>query len=93
MDYAGPFLGYMYLVVVDSHSKWLEVMPTKSTTAEKTLEILRSLFAWYGLPRQLVSDNGPQFTAQEFEQFMRAHGVKHLKSAPVSVRLLQFSSQ
>ncbi len=51
IDFAGPFWGYMYLVVVDSHSKWLEVVPMKSTTTEKTLEVLRSLFARYGLPR------------------------------------------
>ena len=31
------------------------------TTAEKTIEILRSLFSRFGLPNQIVSDNGPQF--------------------------------
>ena len=82
IDYAGPFQGYMYLVVVDSHSKWLEVVPMKSSTTEKTLEVLESLFSRYGLPRQLVSDNGPQFTAFEFEECMRANGIKHLLSAP-----------
>lgn len=35
IDYAGPLLGYMFLVVVDSHSKWLEVFPMKSTTTGK----------------------------------------------------------
>ena len=54
----------------------------KSTTTEKTLEVLRSLFARYGLPRQLVSDNGPQFTAKQFEECMLANGVKHIKSPP-----------
>ncbi len=82
IDYAGPLFGYMYLVVVDSHSKWLEVVPVKSSTTEKTLEVLRSLFARYGLPRQLVSDNGPQFTSVEFEECMRNNGIRHLRSAP-----------
>ena len=82
VDYAGPFLEYMFLVIVDSHSKWLEVVPMKSTTTAKTLEVLRSVFARYGLPKQLVSDNGPQFTAREFEECMRQNGIKHLKSAP-----------
>ena len=72
----------MFLVIVDSHSKWLEVVPMKSTTTAKTLEVLRSVFARYGLPKQLVSDNGPQFTAREFEECMRQNGIKHLKSAP-----------
>lgn len=75
VDYAGPLFGYMYLVVVDSHLKWLEVVPVKTTTTEKTLEVLRSLFARYGLPKQLVSDNGPQFTAKEFAEGMEVNGI------------------
>ena len=53
-----------------------------SSTTEKTLEVLESLLSRYGLPWQLVSDNGPQFTAFEFEECMRANGIKHLLSAP-----------
>ena len=73
VDFAGPFQISMFLVVVDSDSKWLEVIPMKTTTTEKTIEVLRPLFAAYGLPEQLVSDNGPQFTSSEFEQFMKAN--------------------
>ena len=62
-----------YLVVVDSFSKWFEVFPMKSTTASRTVEELRKLFALHGLPEELVSDNGPQFIASEFEVFMRSH--------------------
>ncbi|KAL0161253.1 hypothetical protein M9458_044978, partial [Cirrhinus mrigala] len=58
-----------FLVVINVHSKWTEVLPTKLMTAEKTANLLRNLFASYGLPKVLVSDNGPQFTTPEFEQF------------------------
>ena len=51
-------------------------------TAHKTIEILRHIFASYGLPAQLVSDNGPQFIAKEFEEFMFKNGIKHITSAP-----------
>ena len=54
----------------------------KSTTASRTVEELRKLFAQHGLPEELVSDNGPQFIASEFEQFMHSNGVKHTKCAP-----------
>ena len=54
----------------------------KSTTMEKTLEVLRELFARHGLPKQLISDNGPQFTAKEFEECMCVNGMKHSRSAP-----------
>ena len=66
VDFAGPFLGSTYLIAVDAHSKWPEVQEMKSTTAAKTIEVLRHLFARFGLPEQLVSDNGPQFVAEEF---------------------------
>ena len=54
----------------------------KSTTASRTVEELRKLFAQHGLPEERVSDNGPQFAASEFEEFMRSNGVKHTKCAP-----------
>ena len=40
------------------------------------------MFARYGLPEQLVSDNGPQFTSAEFESCMKANGVKHIRTSP-----------
>ena len=76
------FRNMNYLVVVDSFSKWFEVVPMKSATASRTVEELRKLFAQHGLPEELVSDNGPQFIASEFEEFMRSNGVKHTKCAP-----------
>ena len=82
INYAGPFLRTMFLIVVDAHSKWLEVFPMTSTTTEKTLEALQTLFARYGLPRRVVSDNGPQFTASGFKDCMKANGVEHVTSAP-----------
>ena len=81
MDFAGPFQGSMFMVIVDAYSKWLEVVPMASTTTEKTLEVLRSMFARYGLPDQIVSDNGPQFTASDFEEFCKRNGVKHIRTA------------
>ena len=82
VDFAGPFLGTMVLIVVDGHSKWPEVMPMASTSATRTIEELRKLFSAHGSPEQLVSDNGPQFIADEFRAFMRSNGIKHIKSAP-----------
>ncbi|KAL5509363.1 hypothetical protein EMCRGX_G004723 [Ephydatia muelleri] len=59
-----------------------EVYEMTSTTAQKTVDILRHIFAAYGLPEQLVSDNGPQFVAKEFEDFMLKNGIRHIRSAP-----------
>ena len=48
----------------------------------KTILVLQSLFARYGKPEQLVSDNGPQFVSEEFGTFMKQNGVKHIKCSP-----------
>ena len=82
VDYCGPFVGGFFLVVVDAKSKWLEVIPMSSTTARATVDALRSLFAIHGLPEEIVSDNGPQFVAQEFKGFLRYNHVKQILSAP-----------
>ena len=82
IDFAGPFLGTSFLVVVDAHSKWPEIFEIPSTSTTKTITALRHLFSAYGLPEQVVSDNGPQFTSDEFSTFLRKNGVKHIRSAP-----------
>lgn len=82
IDYLGPVNGKMLLIVVDAHSKWPEVFVVPNTTSEHTIICLSSLFARYGYPISLVSDNGPQFTSEEFKSFLSNHGVKHMLSAP-----------
>ena len=82
VDFAGPFYGKMFFIVVDAHSKWPEVVMMSSTTSQSTIEALRSIFAHHGLPEQLVSDNGPQFISEEFSHFVQENGIKHVLCAP-----------
>lgn len=82
IDFAGPFLGYMFLIMVDSHSKWPEVVKMSTTTSTRTIDVLRTIFSRNGLPVTIVSDNGPQFTSREFEEFLNANGIKHIKTSP-----------
>ncbi len=82
IDYAGPFRGKMYFVLVDAHSKWPEVREMSEATATKTIQVLRELVAAYGLPQQIVSDNGSQFTSDEFAGFVKRNGIKHIRSSP-----------
>ena len=82
IDYAGPFMGHMFLIVIDAHSKWAEVVPTDSSTSSKTIDILLTIFARFGLPKQIVSDNAPNFTSDELKNFVRSNAIKHISSAP-----------
>ena len=53
-----------------------------NTSAESTCDILRTLFASYGLPEEIVSDNGPQFTSSVFKSFLKNNGVKQTLLPP-----------
>ena len=82
IDFAGPFRGRQFLIIVDAHSKWPEIIQMQTTTSSATIHELRRLFSSYGLPEQLVSDNGPQFVSDEFQVFLKSNRVKHIRSAP-----------
>ena len=82
IDYAGPFLGQRFFVVIDAHSKWLEAFIMPSTTSAVTIEKLRTLFATLGIPEMIVSDNSTNFTSEEFHQFCVKNGIKHVTTAP-----------
>ncbi|XP_062711752.1 uncharacterized protein K02A2.6-like [Aedes albopictus] len=82
IDYAGPIDGFYYFLVIDAFSKWPEIFRTRSTTTSATLDILQEIFARFGNPRTLVSDNGTQFVSARFKQFCDENGITHLTIAP-----------
>ena len=81
IDFAGPFLNHMFLVVIDAHSKWPEVVHMASTA---TIWALGSIFSRYGFPEQLVIDNGPQLTTvrNELKIFLKSNGIRRITNAP-----------
>ena len=81
-DYAGPFLGKMFLIIIDAHLKWIEVHITNSATSAVTVDKMRNTFATFGIPEILVTDNGSNFTSSEFETFLKSNGVRYIKTAP-----------
>ncbi|CAK1583676.1 unnamed protein product [Parnassius mnemosyne] len=70
IDFLGPYKGKTYLVLIDSSSKWLEIIEVARTNATSIVKVLRSIFARFGLPLELVSDQGPPFTSIEFKSFL-----------------------
>ena len=61
-----------YLIMVDAHSKWPEVIgPTKTTTANSTINTTHNIFDRYRLPTQVVSNNGPPFQSAEYEELLQ----------------------
>ena len=78
VDFAGPFLGNMWMLVMDAYSKWPSVVRmSKYPTTETTIMALNILFTTWGSPKTLVSDNGPQFGSKQFEDWCRLNGIVH----------------
>ena len=51
-------------------------------TSPATVTRLRRIFAAQGLPRVIMSDNGPAFVGNEFKEFLERNGIKHMLTAP-----------
>ncbi|XP_060126555.1 uncharacterized protein K02A2.6-like [Zootoca vivipara] len=82
IDFAGPFQGQTFLIIVDSFSKWLEVVPVSAMNSKVAIWALQWVFTTHGLPDIIVSDNGAQFTSAEFQKFMADNLIQHDTSAP-----------
>ena len=82
IDFAGPFFYKSFLIIIDSLSKWINVIPMKNIKATSVISCLRNVFSTHGIPYFLVIDNGPLFSSQEFNEFCKVNGIKHLKIAP-----------
>ena len=58
-------------------------MAKDETTTDRTVDELHAIFAWWGIPLQMVTDNGPQFTSAGFERFLALNNIQmHFKCSP-----------
>lgn len=81
-DFLGPLLGKMYLVIIDSYSKWPEAFPMANIGSSLTITKFKETYIRFGFPIHLVSDNGTSFRSQEFQDFCKVTGVKHSFTSP-----------
>ncbi|GBM63128.1 Uncharacterized protein K02A2.6 [Araneus ventricosus] len=72
----------MFFLLVDSFSKWLEVKCLSSATSSATIKVMREIFATHGIPDSVASDNGSQYTSEEFQNFLSKNGIRHILVAP-----------
>ena len=69
-----------FLLVIDAHSRWMEVEAVHSASTQNTVEHFHSVFARFGLPdhEAMVTDNGTCFTSSEFAEFARRIQICHV---------------
>ncbi|XP_052758219.1 uncharacterized protein K02A2.6-like [Galleria mellonella] len=83
VDFLGPLpSGHYLFVVVDYYSRYKEIKIMKSVTSLETIGILKEIFSRLGIPVSITSDNGRQFTSEEFKSFCLEFGITLHNSIP-----------
>lgn len=63
-------------------SNYWELDSPANTDSATVLNKLKSNMAWYSIPKQLVTDYGPQFTSTKFKSFTKTWGIEHTTTSP-----------
>ena len=74
------YKGVNYLVIADRYSNW-PIVERSSDGATGLITCLRRTFVTFGIPDELASDGGPEFTATATRQFLQDWGVHHRLSS------------
>ena len=87
MDVIGPLptssRGHKYaLVVCDYATRYPEVFPLRRFTAPIIAEKLMDLFSRHGIPRDILTDQGTNFTSELLQELYRMIGISSLKTSP-----------
>ena len=71
-----------YVAVVDYNSKFIEMAQLRDESAKCVIDNVKKIFSRHGIPRIVQSDNGSQFTSNEFKQFATSWDFEHSTSSP-----------
>ena len=76
------FSGMEYLITVDYYSRFFEVDKLAISNSQQVISKLKMHFARYGIPEKITSDNGPQFSSEQFRTFAASWDINHVTSSP-----------
>ncbi|XP_019200068.1 PREDICTED: uncharacterized protein K02A2.6-like [Ipomoea nil] len=70
------------IVAIDYFTKWVEAEPLVSITAARCKRFVeKNILYRFGIPFQVITDNGRHFEAREFSEILAGWGVKHSRVA------------
>ena len=69
-------------ILVDAYSGFFEMAQLNGTKSSVVINHCKFQFACHAIPDKLISDNGPQFSSHEFNQFAQQYGFQHVTSSP-----------
>ncbi|GFT98913.1 retrovirus-related Pol polyprotein from transposon 412 [Trichonephila clavipes] len=69
------------LVITDHFSKWAEIIPLNKASARVIADnFFDNYISRFGAPIKLISDDGPQFISDIFENLSERLGIRHVKT-------------
>ncbi|CAB4004970.1 Transposon Ty3-G Gag-Pol poly [Paramuricea clavata] len=71
-----------YLVTADYFSDFFELDHLKNISSVHVIRKIKSHFARHGIPEQVITDNGPQFVAHDFQIFTKEWDFEHITCSP-----------
>jgi IS30 family transposase len=71
------------LVAVDKFTKWVEAAPVTTQDSIAAINFIKSIVFCFGIPHNIITDNGTNFTLKEFKNYCESLGIK-LKFASVA---------
>ena len=82
VNLAGTF--YYLCSVLDGYSRYIVHWELRETMKEAEVEtvVQRGLEKFPGVTPRIISDNGPQFIARDFKEFVRLTGMTHVRTSP-----------
>jgi transposase InsO family protein len=70
------------IVAIDCMTKWVETIALTIATKEAFINFLFELFVCYGLPREVITDEGSQFTTHKISATLCNYHIKHRVTSP-----------
>ena len=74
--------GKPHLIIVDYYSRYPEVAELRDTKARTVIAKTKSIFSRHGIPDNVISDNGPQYSSDEYRQFSQDYDFQHTTISP-----------
>ena len=88
LDFVGP-ISLMsrkkkyILVCTDYVTKWVEAKAIFRATKKPVVEFMyEEIFTQFGVPREIVTNQGSQFTSKLMKELTNKYGIRHCKSSP-----------
>jgi transposase InsO family protein len=72
-----------FIVISDYYSKIFEIAKLPNTKSSTVISHLGPHFERYGIPDEIVSDNGSQFASSEFQKYTTRNNIRHTTLSPI----------